>query len=587
MLPSLHSLARERSLLAEVLRSAGSDRAVEAAAASVKEALLEEDAEASEEVGAQPTCAQSARQGEKRRRGRASVTVSGAGADTTVAGLQHLPKEVLSNIGGSFLDAPVWHACKLGEVSPQLGDVFMDDKLWEDFFHRRFSDASRSSKRRPQRQPSPNSRFSYRHMHVLEARFREGQYAARSVLDNPHPGVAVLDIQVAFTGDESAVAYAALRNGSIMGYDLDPAVLSGADAAPTSEGGDGPLCAKPLFELTPPASGGPALCCLPIPELLSVGDASTRSALLVAGYAQGGLCAWKMPQGCPLVPCGWEAAHAGRVSAVAMLGSGCLVSAASDGTMKVWGLDGERFGDLHRSFSGHTAAVVSVAACPFNENVVLSGSHDRTMRLWDARAGGGEVARWQQRDWVTCVDFHPTLEDRVLSADKAVHHWDVRVASSAAAPAGSSGGWLHLASCHRHRKLVSRFRLDPLRLASCSLDGSVKVSSLEAPGDRVASPLVSPEASPALSPAESPLPPSTVPEATLRTSTDYVLCIDFSATRLLAGSVDGRVDVYDFAHTEHFRQASPVLGPASPLWRRDSRCASTDFQMVGFEELEI
>jgi len=575
MLPSLDSLARERSLLAEVLRSAGNDDLSKRGFGLHAEeaASTDEDGDLQVDVGAAPGF----RQTEKRRRAGSALVqqpCSAVGRDEETASLQHLPKELLADIGERFLDAPVWHACKLGEASANLGKVFMDEKLWESFFHKRFRMASQSTKRRVQRQPSPSSRFSYGNMHILEARFREGQYAARRVLGSPHPGVAVLDIQVACTGDASPVAYAALRNGSIMGYDLDPETLAESDT--------GPQQAKPLFELTPPTAtaGGPALCCLPVPEMLSVGEGLDRPALLVAGYASGGLCAWQMPRGCPIASLGWSSAHAGRVSALATLGSGRLVSAASDGTIKLWRFDGERFGASERSFVGHTAAIMSVAACPFHEHLLLSGGHDRTMRLWDARVGHGEVSRWQQNDWVMCVDFHPSLEDRILSADKAVHHWDMRIASATSTPNPTEGR--HLSSCHRHRKLVSRFRIDPLRLASCSLDGSVKVSSLEAPSDQVASPSVSPQSSPALRPTkQTPEPTMAVLEATLRTSTDYVLSIDFDATRLLAGSVDGRVDVYDFADIGHFREGSPEL-------RSRSSCGSSmDFTLEGLEDLEI
>mmetsp|Transcript_130128 Transcript_130128/g.417556 ORF Transcript_130128/g.417556 Transcript_130128/m.417556 type:complete len:590 (+) Transcript_130128:260-2029(+) len=497
-------------------------------------------------------------------------------------GLQHLPHELLADIGEHYLDAPVWHACKLGEVSPHMGKVFRDDALWEKFFRRRFDEASRSAKRRTsaaaaweptspaERSASPtgtSARGAYAQLHELEARFRGGQYGARGVLNNPHQGVAVLDLQVASTDEDSVVAFAALRNGAIMAYHLDPDSLSRSGRADgiDPEGSrceSSPSHATPLCELTPQnGNGGPALCCLPIRREHGFGDAaSSTSPMLVAGYALGCLSAWQLPEGRPFVPRGWESAHGGRVCALARLGSGELLSAASDGALKAWALDGERCGELQRAFPGHVGAVVSVAASPHDRNMLLSGSHDRTVRLWDARAPGEAVARWRQQDWVTCVDFHPTEATHVLSSDKAVHRWDLRrIHSNGGTTVGNATEafvHMHLSTSHRHRKLVSRFRVDPLRLASCSLDGSVKVSSLEAPGLRIASPLASPETSPSLGPSQDP----GLQEVTLRTSTDYVLCIDFDATRLLVGGIDGRVDVYDFSCPNHFRHASPVLG---------------------------
>jgi len=344
------------------------------------------------------------------------------------------------------------------------------------------------------------------------------------------------------------------------------------------------------------------LSCLPVTRPPARGGeaASVPSPLLVAGYALGGLSSWQLPSGQPVVPRGWEAAHHGRISALAVLGSGELLSAASEGALKAWSLEEDRFGDMVRSFSGHGAAVVSVAASPFHESLLVSGSHDRTVRLWDSRKPGDAVARWRQQDWVTCVHFHPSLDSYVLSSDKAVHLWDLRCLGAAPATAaaddgtpalGSSAG-PHLASFHRHRKLISRFRVDPLRLASCSLDGSVKVSSLEAPGLRVASPQASPVNSPVMGPATAPLHDQR--EATLRASTDYVLCIDFDATRLLAGGVDGRVDVYDFSCSDHFYRGSPVLGPEGQLAaalavaRGGGRCGEAiDMEMLGMEEIEV
>jgi len=327
-------------------------------------------------------------------------------------------------------------------------------------------------------------------------------------------------------------------------------------------------------ELAASSDGGPALCCLPVQAAEAAGGAegAVEAGVLVAGYALGRLAAWEE----------LEAAHAGRVTALAALDSGRrLFSASSDGLVKAWSLESERFGEPLSTLPGHRAAVVSVAASPHGRSLVLSGSHDRTMRLWDARQGSeaAAVAQWQQKDWVTCVDFHPTSEDRILSSDKGVHHWDLR--RPGASPVETT---------HRHRKLVSRFRVDALRLASCSLDGCVKVSSLEEPGLRVASPQASPLNSPHLRPAS---PPPGLAEGlleddgdacTLRASSDYVLSIDFDATRLLAGSADGLVHVYDFSDRSHFRRSSPLVSSPSLSFRCGE---SVDLELSGLQELEV
>jgi len=553
MFPTLGSLARERSLLSEVLRAAVKQR--QASFDDPEEGAWGRGDQVGEEaVGRQHLeggggCAS---------RPRCRSVPTSIAALSRSDGLQNLPHELLTDIAEHFLDYPVWHLCQLGEVSPRLGEVFMDDKIWQNFYEDRFCEASQSSRQKaPLRSRSPSARLSYAQSHLLEARFRGGQYGARGTLTNPRQGVAVLDVRVAptgATGSSSTAAFAALRDGSIMVYDLDPTGAGGDEQVVAPQ----PLHAAPLRQLTPRFRGGPALCCLPV-EGGGGGGPSEGSPplLLFAGFALGHLGAWEWPSDRPCAPLAWETAHSGRVSALAALGGGGgLLSASSDGLLKAWSLDSERFGDLRQIFPGHSAAVVSVAASPHGGgSLFLSGGHDRTMRLWDLRQGG-EVARWRQQDWATCVDFHPTDEHCALSSDKSVHHWDLR----------KTGG-TPVASAHRHRKLVSRFRADPRRLASCSLDGSVKVSSLEEPGVRVASPKSSPQSSPVLGPALEPDPhycgalADGADVCTLRTSTDYVLCIDFDATRLLAGSVDGRVDIYDFTQSDNFRTASPVASP--------------------------
>jgi WD40 repeat protein len=194
------------------------------------------------------------------------------------------------------------------------------------------------------------------------------------------------------------------------------------------------------------------------------------------------------------------------------------------------------------------------------------------------RSGGPEVASWRQQDWVTCVDFHPTSDHLIFSSDKSVHTWDIR-----------RNGSLAVTSSHRHRKLVSRFRVDPLRLVSCSLDGCVKASSLEDPCVRRASPHATPSSSPSLGPSTPPVALGNVgfidsgsDTCTLRTSTDYVLCIDFDGTRLLTGGVNGRINAYDFSDSGNFRLGSPSASPVR------HRCGQpVDFHLSGLQEIEV
>lgn len=553
--PSLTSLVRERSLLFEVLRSADLD-------------------DPTDDVADLPPAQPGHVPRDEHR--SASSHCNGLCGNSS---LQDLPKDLmLGFIAQSYLDAPVWHLCQLGTTSKYNGAVYADEALWRGFFEDRFREVSLG--RVPKGPVSPSARVSYAQLHVLEKNFREGLYSRRNTLDNPHPGVPVLDVRVASGDYLPSRAYAALRNGSIMVYDLDPGHLKSGHAESAAAGGTAsreerpaPVRAAPLQELRPEIGGGPALCCLPL------------NGVLVAGFALGRLGAWDLPDSRACMPKAWENAHAGRVSALAALGSQCerfgsttshdvLLSAGSDNVVKSWDLKSERFGQHLHTYSGHSRAVMSVAASQFSAHVFLTGSQDRSMRFWDARQGFGEsasVAQWQHKDWVTCVELHPTKEHFAFSSDKCVHQWDLRQLGSGP-----------LSTSHRHRKLISRFRVDPLRLASCSLDGCVKVSSLEPPEVRCASPVASPQASPTHGPSPSPVALSeSMDVCTLRTSTDYVLSLDFDADRLFAGSADGCVEVYDFSHPGHF---------SSPFMQTDfsKRCGEpVDIQVTGLQEIEV
>ena len=54
--------------------------------------------------------------------------------------------------------------------------------------------------------------------------------------------------------------------------------------------------------------------------------------------------------------------------------------------------------------TGHTAAVLDVQWCPFNDNMIASGSEDCTVKIWEVRDGG---AWWSTfRGWTGRSRFH-------------------------------------------------------------------------------------------------------------------------------------------------------------------------------------
>jgi WD40 repeat protein len=81
--------------------------------------------------------------------------------------------------------------------------------------------------------------------------------------------------------------------------------------------------------------------------------------------------------------------HSGEVSSIAVGaigGRAVIVSGSHDRTIRLW--DARTVEAIRRPLEGHTLEVNTVAlGVIFDRTVVISGSDDRTIRLWDARTG--------------------------------------------------------------------------------------------------------------------------------------------------------------------------------------------------------
>jgi len=124
--------------------------------------------------------------------------------------------------------------------------------------------------------------------------------------------------------------------------------------------------------------------------------------------------------------------HTGGVNAVATLPNERVVSASDDRTIKVWDLAGVihlitnnggrvmKAQCLH-TLRGHRSSVLCVAALPRDR--IVSGSRDKTLRVWDVTEGLCLQTMRAHTGWVNCVGLLP--DGRVVSGsrDKTLKVW--------------------------------------------------------------------------------------------------------------------------------------------------------------------
>jgi len=154
--------------------------------------------------------------------------------------------------------------------------------------------------------------------------------------------------------------------------------------------------------------------------------------------------------------------HEGTVRSVALSGDGRrIVSGSEDRTVRVW--DGETGAEL-RCLRGHQDWVWSVALSADGCRIV-SGSRDRTVRLWDAASGEELRCLRGHEEWVTSVAL--SADGRRIASgsfDGTVRLWDA-----------ASGEELHCLRGHQNRVEDVALSADGRRIVSGSEDRTVRV----------------------------------------------------------------------------------------------------------------
>jgi guanine nucleotide-binding protein subunit beta-2-like 1 protein len=135
--------------------------------------------------------------------------------------------------------------------------------------------------------------------------------------------------------------------------------------------------------------------------------------------------------------------HSHFISDVIMSSDGHFALSGSwDKTMRLWDLTS---GTTTRRFESHTKDVLSVAFSADNRQIV-SGSRDKTIKLWNTLAQCKYTIQEDSHDgWVSCVRFSPNTANPLIVScgwDKVVKVWSLvncKLKTNHAGPAGHSG----------------------------------------------------------------------------------------------------------------------------------------------------
>jgi len=123
--------------------------------------------------------------------------------------------------------------------------------------------------------------------------------------------------------------------------------------------------------------------------------------------------------------------------------------------------------------TGHQATVLDLQFCPFNDNMIASGSEDCLVKVWEIPEGGltenldeslVDLEGHQRR--VGIVEWHPTAENVLLSAgfDYVIFIWDIAQAAA-----------IHALEMHTDTIQCVSWNFDGSLLATTSKDKKLRV----------------------------------------------------------------------------------------------------------------
>jgi hypothetical protein len=115
--------------------------------------------------------------------------------------------------------------------------------------------------------------------------------------------------------------------------------------------------------------------------------------------------------------------HSKSINCIAVLPDGRIISGSSDKTLKLWDIKTQNYDvALVRTFKGHTNRINCVVI--ISNEIIVSGSDDGTLKIWDIKTGKKKLTLKGHYDIIRCVNV---LHDgRIVSGshDKTLRIWN-------------------------------------------------------------------------------------------------------------------------------------------------------------------